>query len=60
MTIPSPCVDNCEIEPSTGLCRGCRRTLDEIAGWGGFSDPQRRAVLDRLGARKGEFDASDC
>ena len=31
--VPSPCVQICIIEPEDGLCVGCARTLDEIAGW---------------------------
>ncbi|MCC7121952.1 MAG: DUF1289 domain-containing protein, partial [Gammaproteobacteria bacterium] len=31
MTIESPCVRRCEIAPATHLCRGCGRTLAEIA-----------------------------
>ena len=37
---------------ATGLCRGCYRTLDEIARWGTMSDPERAAVLDALPARR--------
>ena len=29
--LPSPCVSVCAMELSKGLCRGCLRTLDEIA-----------------------------
>ncbi len=32
-------------------CAGCRRTLAEIAGWGGMSDAERRAVMDDLPRR---------
>ena len=31
--VASPCIQICIIEPSDGLCVGCARTLDEIAGW---------------------------
>ena len=29
----SPCVNICQINPETGYCIGCMRTIDEIAGW---------------------------
>ncbi|WP_256091479.1 DUF1289 domain-containing protein [Candidatus Thiosymbion oneisti] len=45
----SPCVGVCKMDPNTGLCRGCRRTLDEIAGWTAFSTAEKLAVLERLG-----------
>jgi predicted Fe-S protein YdhL (DUF1289 family) len=40
------------MDPATGLCRGCRRTLEEIAGWKDFSAAEKRAVLARLTTRK--------
>ena len=49
---PSPCNQVCRIDDATGWCIGCRRTLDEIAGWGGFSSAQKQAVLDRLKTRR--------
>ena len=50
--VPSPCVKVCVIDSASGLCRGCRRTLDEIARWSGFSPDQKRAVLTQLPARQ--------
>jgi uncharacterized protein len=49
--IPSPCVNVCQMNPYTGLCRGCSRTLDEIAGWLDFSDAEKTAILKRLAGR---------
>jgi hypothetical protein len=48
---PSPCVQICEIDAATGLCRGCARTLDEIARWASMSDAERMRVLSELSAR---------
>lgn len=50
---PSPCISVCRIEPSTGLCEGCLRTLDEIAQWGAMEDDARQAVLRAIDARRG-------
>ncbi|MEO8079940.1 MAG: DUF1289 domain-containing protein [Caldimonas sp.] len=50
--VPSPCVDVCTIDPESGWCRGCLRTLDEIAAWGGLDDPGRRAIWKRLPERR--------
>jgi uncharacterized protein len=47
----SPCVEVCRIDTVTGLCLGCRRTLDEIAGWRDFSAAEKKAVLERLASR---------
>lgn len=52
MPSPStPCVKICVIDPASGLCRGCLRTLDEIAAWGSMSEPARRAVMEHLAGR---------
>ncbi|MCP5419757.1 MAG: DUF1289 domain-containing protein [Gammaproteobacteria bacterium] len=48
---PSPCIDVCELDQRTGLCAGCFRTLDEIAGWSGFSVEEKQRVLDQLEVR---------
>jgi len=39
------------MNPDSGLCEGCLRTLDEIAGWSAMSDAEKRAVLAQLPAR---------
>jgi predicted Fe-S protein YdhL (DUF1289 family) len=46
----------CQIDPDKGWCRGCRRTLDEIAGWPTYSFEQKRAVLARIARRRGNSD----
>ena len=50
--VPSPCVQVCALDPATGLCRGCYRTLDEIADWVEYTAPEKLAVLDRVEERK--------
>lgn len=47
----TPCIRICQIEPATGLCLGCGRTLDEIAGWTGFDESERRRIMGALPAR---------
>lgn len=47
----SPCVRICIMDDATGLCVGCGRTLDEIAGWLTFSSAQREAIIQALPAR---------
>jgi predicted Fe-S protein YdhL (DUF1289 family) len=48
----SPCVSVCILDPATGYCRGCWRTIGEIAGWLDMSDDGKRAVLAALPLRK--------
>jgi uncharacterized protein len=50
--VPSPCVSICVIDPPNGLCAGCYRTLDEIAGWIDLSVEERRALLATLPERR--------
>ena len=48
----SPCLGICLMDPRTRMCRGCLRTIDEIAGWYAASPAEKRAILDRLAARR--------
>ena len=50
--VNSPCVDLCKMNAVTGLCEGCRRSLDEIASWSAYSPAEKRKVLALLPARK--------
>ncbi|WP_367195301.1 DUF1289 domain-containing protein [Amorphus sp. 3PC139-8] len=52
--IESPCVSICRIDPTSGLCIGCLRTLDEIASWRTLDADQRRAVIAELQDRATE------
>jgi uncharacterized protein len=48
--VESPCNRRCTLDDDD-VCMGCARTLDEIVGWWGMTDDQRRAVLERLVTR---------
>ena len=49
----SPCIGVCLIDPASRTCRGCRRTIAEIAGWYEASAAEKRAILARLAERRG-------
>ncbi|MET0376155.1 MAG: DUF1289 domain-containing protein [Rhizorhabdus sp.] len=51
MAVSSPCNQVCEIDSDSGYCRGCGRTLDEIAAWGVADDNWKRTVLEKLKSR---------
>ena len=50
--VASPCINICKINERTGLCEGCKRTIDEIACWSIYTAAEKRAVLELLPARR--------
>ncbi len=48
----SPCIDICEIDKVSGLCKGCLRTKSEIKGWKAFSKSERRDIAGQIALRK--------
>nr|WP_208986082.1 DUF1289 domain-containing protein [Labrenzia sp. OB1] len=52
----SPCIKICQIDRENGLCTGCHRTLDEIAGWAGFSENERLEILADIDRRRDSRD----
>jgi predicted Fe-S protein YdhL (DUF1289 family) len=55
-TIETPCVKICTLDPKTRLCRGCGRTIDEIAGWSRFTSAERERILLLLPGRRESLD----
>ena len=53
--VPSPCVNVCEMDATTGWCAGCLRTLDEIACWSLLDDDEKDAVWVELDARRQQW-----
>jgi predicted Fe-S protein YdhL (DUF1289 family) len=47
-TTESPCIKVCQLDADR-RCRGCGRTVDEIAGWSGMTAEQRIAINARVG-----------
>lgn len=52
MNFESPCNRVCTLDPVTGYCIGCRRTMHEISHWVAMSDAERDAVRQALPARR--------
>jgi len=48
----TPCTSICVIDARTGLCAGCGRTLEEIAGWASMTNGERRRIMLALPARR--------
>ena len=47
-TAESPCIKVCQLDLDN-RCRGCGRTIDEIARWSTMTTAERIAVNTRLG-----------
>jgi len=43
----SPCINVCVLD-ERNCCKGCRRTVAEIAGWSRMSPEQQWAVIERI------------
>ena len=50
--VVSPCVSICEIDPNDGICRGCFRSLGEIAAWQSMSQEAQMLLLEKLRDRR--------
>lgn len=50
--VASPCISVCRMDPGTGLCEGCLRTIDEIAGWSALDAEGKRDVWARIDERR--------
>jgi predicted Fe-S protein YdhL (DUF1289 family) len=50
--IATPCIQVCTVDGQSGLCLGCFRTLQEIAGWARFTDDERAALMAELPSRR--------
>ncbi len=49
--VRSPCVAVCRMDPASGWCEGCWRTIGEIASWGQLDDADKLAVWRRIEQR---------
>ncbi|MCX7156004.1 MAG: DUF1289 domain-containing protein [Rhodocyclales bacterium] len=52
--VTSPCINVCKME--AGLCAGCFRTIDEIAGWANAGDDEKRLILAAVAQRRSKLD----
>ena len=46
----SPCTGVCQLDWRS-VCRGCGRTIEEIAEWGAASEARRRQIVTAAKAR---------
>ena len=48
----TPCNRVCVIAADSGLCRGCWRSIEEIARWSEMTDQERGKILRGLPERR--------
>jgi predicted Fe-S protein YdhL (DUF1289 family) len=48
----SPCLGICLMDPATRQCRGCLRTVEEIARWYEASTAEKHELLETLLVRR--------
>ena len=51
-TTPSPCNNECIMDPVTHFCQGCYRTIEEIIRWSFFSPDEKKEILKKVENRK--------
>lgn len=50
--VPTPCLGVCEMDAESGFCRGCARTVDEIAVWQQAEDMEKSAIWGVIAERR--------
>lgn len=50
--LPSPCINVCQMDAASGLCRGCFRSIEEITRWAATDDAARATILAAVAERR--------
>ena len=50
--VSSPCINLCQLDQDGRFCRGCFRTLEEIAAWSRVSNDEKRAIVAAANRRR--------
>lgn len=50
-SIASPCINICTLDSKSGLCMGCKRTVEEITRWTSYNDEDRARIMKNLPSR---------
>ena len=48
----TPCIKVCIVDGESGLCMGCYRRLNEVAGWSKMTPETRDAIMAELPSRR--------
>lgn len=47
-SVKTPCIGVCSTGIGDSVCRGCKRFAHEVIHWNGYTEAQRRCVMQRL------------
>lgn len=47
MTI-TPCIKVCSIDEMTRVCKGCGRSMEEIANWSKYTEEEKYVIMARI------------
>ena len=53
--IKTPCIKVCVVDGESGLCLGCYRKLNEVAGWAKLDPSERERIMTELPSRRGQI-----
>ena len=51
-SLRTPCIKICVVDGESGLCMGCYRRLNEVAGWSKMTPEARDALMADLPSRR--------
>ncbi|GAA3530294.1 DUF1289 domain-containing protein [Zobellella aerophila] len=51
--VSSPCIRECALDEDK-ICRGCRRSIEEIMQWSRAGNEQKRQILARVAASRAQ------
>lgn len=54
----TPCIGKCGMR--NGLCKGCKRTIPEISGWGKKDVNERMALMKQLQGQTSTHNCPEC
>lgn len=55
IAVRTPCIGVCSTGIGDTVCRGCKRFSHEVISWNGYSQDERRAVLQRIDVLLGQI-----
>lgn len=48
LRIPTPCIGVCSTTQGDSVCRGCKRTMNEVIEWNSYSPKQKVGIEQRI------------